>query len=93
MKYLHLFILGCFLIVSCSTKKGIDPINITGNQISDAYVKAIGGEKRLRKVKTMRMLIVSEIEGGEFEIESFTKAPDKLLQMNPEIDEKMFEIE
>ena len=67
------------LATSCSPKIGNQVKNLTGDKISDNFIKAIGGEKKLKEVKTITMIAVAKIQGIELQIESYRKAPDKMV--------------
>ena len=66
-------------MTTCSPKFSNKIESLTGDKISDNFIKAIGGEKKLKEVKTMVMIAVVQTQGIEFELESYRKAPDKMV--------------
>lgn len=60
MKKLILIVTIC--ITSCTAKFGHKTELLTGEKIFEDFVKAMGGEKKLRSVKTMTMIQVAQIQ-------------------------------
>lgn len=79
MRKLFPFLTIILLITACTPKIGNKVETLTGDKIVDNYVNALGGEKKLKEVKTMTMIAVTKIQDIELQIESYRKAPDKMV--------------
>lgn len=53
------------------------PNGITSKTVTDAYVKAIGGEKALTVIKDIRLKMSTEVQGRTIKVETQHKAPNK----------------
>lgn len=73
-----LFLSLVLSLSACSPKVGSKTQSLTGNSIVEECIKAMGGKKNLLKVKRMTMIAVVEVQGMEFQIESYREAPDKM---------------
>lgn len=73
--FIHIII---FLVI-CSSKNIAYAQKLTGDKISKNFIKVIGGKKKLKQVKTMSMIATAQIQGIELQIESYRKAPNKMV--------------
>lgn len=78
MKKLITFLILIVSFSSCTPKIGNKTEILTGENIIEDYIEALGGRKNLLKVKTMTMIAVVEVQGVEFQIESYREAPNKM---------------
>ncbi len=67
------------------------PAGITAKKVTENYVKAIGGEKKLKKIKDVTIKMTASIQGMTIEGLIYRKAPDKFyssLSMGPNVLQK-----
>jgi len=67
------------------------PAGVTAGTVISNYVKAIGGAKKLAKVKDLTMHMTSTMQGMTLAFDFFRKAPDKFLvqvSMGPNVVQK-----
>lgn len=55
------------------------PESLTAVEVNNAYIKAIGGEKALMKVKDLTMMASTNMQGMTIGFDIYRKAPDKYL--------------
>jgi hypothetical protein len=55
------------------------PAGLTAADVNNAFVKAMGGEKALLKIKDMTMMATSSMQGMTIGFDTYRKAPDKFL--------------
>lgn len=53
------------------------PAGVTAQTVLDAYIKAIGGKKALDKVKDLKRVYTTSVQGMEATLTEYNKAPDK----------------
>ncbi len=53
------------------------PNGVTPKMVTDAYVKAIGGEKALTTIKDIRLKMSTEVQGRKINVETLHKTPNK----------------
>jgi hypothetical protein len=56
------------------------PVGVTAASVINAYISAVGGEDKLRTVKNLKVLAVTNVDGLEIDRTSLYKAPGKFLQ-------------
>ncbi|HRO42832.1 MAG TPA: pitrilysin family protein, partial [Flavipsychrobacter sp.] len=54
------------------------PANLTGNDVVKKYVSAIGGEKTIKAIKSIKTVSSGEVQGIALTITEIKKAPNKL---------------
>jgi len=57
------------------------PLNIKAEDIQKKYVAAIGGEKAIRNIKSIKTIMVGELQGMKLSIEESKKFPQKMKQV------------
>lgn len=55
------------------------PVGMTAQDVLEAYFKAVGGKKRLKKIKDMTQSSSATLQGMNFDFVSYQKSPDRLL--------------
>lgn len=55
------------------------PAGLTAADVNNAYIKAIGGEKALLKIKDITMMASSNMQGMTIGFDIYRKAPDKYM--------------
>ncbi len=55
------------------------PEGLSAEDVNNAYIKAIGGEKAMLKIKDMTMMASTSMQGMSIGFDIFRKAPDKYL--------------
>ncbi len=61
-------------------EKNALPEGLTASTVIDNYIKALGGEENLSKIKDLKMVMNASIQGNEIEIVQTSKSPDKLTR-------------
>ena len=61
-------------------EKSALPEGLTGSTVIDNYIKALGGEDNLSKIKDLKMVMNASIQGNDIEIVQTSKSPDKLTR-------------
>lgn len=64
-----------------SASKSEVPMNIKAEDIQKKYVAAIGGEKAIRNIKSIKTVMVGELQGMKLSIEEVKKFPQKMKQV------------
>jgi zinc protease len=59
--------------------KGELPAGLNAEKVLADYIKAIGGEEKIRKVKDLKVVMGASIQGMDLEITNIMKSPDKLF--------------
>ena len=76
----HLPLLFIMLnIISCQTIRKQTSTPLSGEQISERFIDAVGGRKKLSAVTTAKMHATYYLNMGALKFESYRKAPDKMM--------------
>ncbi len=57
-------------------EKAALPAGLTANKVMDNYLRAIGGEEKIRSLKDIKMVMKTEMQGRELIINVMSKAPN-----------------